>query len=167
MKKIYIQVLGKLGVIVVASMLLGSLEYQYIQVDGYPYRLIRYPVMGPYCLYHMFGIIPLIALFAFYPLIIDLLTTNRFHQGLRRTFFLDLGAFLSGLVFEDVFWFASRALAPLESDPLAFQWVQPSDFSAVFLGHANIFGLILPLWYLILLPPIIAIFSALLMTPSK
>jgi len=153
--------------VIFASIVSANLEYNFILLDALPYREARQPTMGVFYYYHLEAIIPLIGLLAFQPFIYEVLSKTRSSEGLRTTFALGVGSLLLGLILEDTGWFVFRLFTPLSSDPLAYQWIRPSDYTASFVGYANIFGLIVPLWYMILIPPIVAILVALLIIPHR
>ncbi|MFX0199258.1 MAG: hypothetical protein ACFFCW_24305 [Candidatus Hodarchaeota archaeon] len=155
-------------IVVLVSVLFANLEYNYIQRESLPYREARKPLVGIFYPYHLEAFIPLIALLAFQPFIHEmLLKRRRSKAGLRMSFALGVGNLLIGLLLVDSVWFMFRVFAPLDSDPLANQWIRPSDYTASIMGYTVILGVTVPLWYMILIPPIIVIFLALLITPHS
>ncbi len=159
--------LSLLLMVILASIISAKLEYQYIHLDGIPYREARLPVIGVFYLYHLEAILPLIMLLTFQPFIYELLSEKRSPETLRMTFAFGVGSLLLGVILEDSGWFLFRTFTPLPSDPLAHQWIQPADPTAAAAGYVAIWGVIIPLWYVILTPPIIAIFSALALTSNR
>ena len=153
--------------VVFTSILFAGLEYNYILLDALPHREARQPLIGVFYYYHLGIIIPLTSLVAFQPFIQEIISKTRSSLSLRMTFALGVGSLLLGLILEDVGWFIFRLLAPLSSDPLAYQWIRPTDYTASIIGYFRIFGVVVPLWYLILMPPIVAILVALLTVPRR
>ena len=144
------------------------LEYYYVLVQSVPYREARQPVLGNFYSYDFVFFLPLQLFFAFQPIIYQFFAVRRSSANLRRLFALGLASSFLGLILRDASWFLFRTFAPLSADPLGHQWIRPSDYTSSVLGYAIIFGLTVPLWYIALLPPIIAIFVSLLIAhPSN
>lgn len=152
--------------VILVSIISGSLEYTYIHLDGLPYREARQPIIGTFYYYHLEAIIPVIGLIAFQPVIYEVLSRHSASLDLRRILAFCFGNLLLALILEDATWFMLRRFSPLLSDPLAYEWIRPSDYTASSLGYSVIFGAIIPLWYLILVPPIVAIYAALIVLPK-
>ena len=150
---------------VIASIMLSNLEYNYIHAEGLPYREVQPPTIGVFYYYHLGAIIPLIGLIAFFPFIYEALGKEKPREYLRMTLALGLASLFLGILLQDSLWFAYRMLAPIDLDPFAHQWIRPSDYTASMTGYVMIFGITVPLWYFTLIPPIIAIYLALLITP--
>jgi len=152
-------------IVVFASIMCAKLEYNYILLDALPYREGQKPLIGLFYYYHLEAIVPLIGPLAFQPFIYETLSKKRSSRKLRMSLALGVGSLLLGTIAEDISWFTFRLFGPLPSDPLAYQWIRPSDYTAHILGYARIFGSVVPLWYLVLAPPIIAIFAAVFALP--
>lgn len=153
-------------VAILFALAFAYLEYNYILVDGVPYREARSPVIANLYGYDLLIFIPALALFSFYPLIWQALTKGLSSANLRIFIAVGVGSFLLSLVLKDASWYLLRAFSPISSDPLAHQWIRPSDYTASLLGSAEIWGLRIPLWYIALSPLIIAIFISLRITQS-
>ncbi len=143
------------------------LEYNFIQIDSLPYREAKPPTAAFLYPYQLVVFLPFLLLLAFYPVIGQTITKTRPTMNLKRPIALGLGAILLGLILQDLFWFLFRTLAPYATDPLAHQWIRPTDYSATFLGYAQIAGVIVPLWYIAFLPLIIAAIVSLIVSPSQ
>lgn len=154
-------------IVAIISIAFASLEYNYILFDSLPYREAQQPVIGIFHVYQLLIFIPTIALMSFQPFIYQALSGNRSSGRSRKTLALGVASLLLGLILEDAVWFLHRLLIPLPTDPLANQWIRPSDYTATVLGYAKILGTIIPLWYLILTPPIIAIIMAITLIPNS
>ena len=140
------------------------IEYNFFLIEGLPFREVRQPAVGFLYSYDLMFFVPMIILISFAPLIYQILTKHLRDQNLKRPFGLGIGAALLGLILKDAGWFLFRAASPLLTDPLAHQWIRSSDYTASFIGSAQILGLTLPLWYLAFVPPIVALFVSLIIT---
>jgi len=158
-----------LAVLSAALSAIGSawLEYNFIQDQGMPFRETNPPTIAFLYPYQLAVFLPLLALLAFYPSINQALTKTSSFSSLKRPVALGIGTLSLSIIFQDGFWFLLRALAPIAADPLAHQWIRPSDYTAGFLGYAQIAGLIIPLWYIVLLPIILAAIVSLLISPPS
>ena len=150
--------------VILFALAFAYLEYYYILVDGVPYREAMTPVIANLYGYDLLIFIPALALFSFYPLIRQAMTKSMTPANPRTTIAIGLGSFLLSLILKDATWYLFRSFAPVYSDPLAHQWIRPSDYTASLLGYADIWGLRIPLWYIVLSPIIIAIFISLRIT---
>ena len=152
-------------VVIFFSLVGAYLEYNYFLLDGLPFREVKPPTIGFLYNYDLIFFIPITIMFAFAPIIYQLLTKHSFiDQSLKRPLALGIGTTMLGLILKDAGWFLIRVTAPLLTDPLAHQWIRPSDYTASFIGSAQILGLTLPLWYLALVPPIVALLISLVIT---
>ena len=154
-------------VIVFFSFAFAYLEYNYFLVDGTPYREAKTPIIASLYSYDLFIFIPALALFSFYPLIWQVFSRKIISKSVRKITALGVGSFLLGVVIKDASWHLLRAIVPISTDPLAHQWIRPTDSTATFMGYAEIFGLRIPLWYLALLTLITAIFISLLISQNS
>lgn len=149
----------------IVAILAGYLEYYYIWVNSLPAREIQTPAVGFLLSYQIIAVIPIIALISFQPLINEVINhRNQFKA--RTTLPIGVASLLLGIMTQDATWFAFRAIAPSVGDPLAYNWIRPNDYTAQALGYAPIFGLIIPIWYFIFAPAIIAIIAALFIVPE-
>ena len=143
------------------------LEYNFIQNEGLPFREATSPTIAFLYPYQLAVFLPLNVLLAFYPAISQALTKTSSFSSLKRPATLGIGILSLSIVFQDSFWFLFRALTPIAADPLAHQWIRPSDYTAGFLGYAQIAGLLIPLWYIVLFPIILAAIVSLLISPPS
>jgi hypothetical protein len=143
------------------------LEYSYIQIEALPYREAKTPTIAFLYPYQLAVFLPFLALLAFYPLLSQTITKTHPSATLKRPIALGIGTLLLSLILQDGFWFLFRTLAPIATDPLAHQWIRPTDYTATFIGYAQIAGLIIPLWYIALLPLILAAIISLLISPPQ
>ncbi len=152
-------------VIVFISLVAGYLEYNYLLIEGLPFREVKTPTLAFLYPYDLVFFVPLILLLALSPTLYQILNKNRpTEQSLKRYFALSIGGILIGLMLKDASWFLFRLVSPLGSDPLAYNWIRVSDYTASFIGSVEILGVVLPIWYLALIPPIAAVFISLLIT---
>ena len=142
-------------------------DYNFILFDTIPLREAKPPTLANLYNYDLLVFIPALVIFSFNPLIYQLLWKDRGTISLRRPIAFGTASFLLGLIIKDAGWYLYRAIAPVASDPLAYQWIRPSDYTATILGYAEILGLRIPLWYIAFSPLIIAIFVSLVISPSK
>lgn len=160
------------------------LEYYYILLDSQPYRYMSEPVLFVFYPYHLFPIIPMLISIAFAPLLLQYifdfhLTTGKmevapsvaqylmkFHFVAEKKglFILGLANLLQGLTTLDFFWYALRVLAPSPTDPLAGKWLSTGDWTSLSLGYLNLFGLVIPNWYLATLALTIPVYLAFLIS---
>lgn len=143
------------------------LDYNFILFDTIPFREAKPPILANLYAYDLLVFIPVLVVLAFNPLICEFLWKDKGTVSIRRSFAFGAASFLLGLIIKDAGWYLFRAIAPVASDPLAFQWIRPSDYTATILGYAEILGLRIPLWYIALSPLIIAIFVSLVISPNK
>ncbi len=141
------------------SLAFAYLEYNYILFDTIPFREAKPPLIANLYIYDLIVFISALTIFSFYPFINQVVRNSRI--SLRRPLTFGAGSLLLSLVLKDASWCMFRAVAPVGSDPLAYQWIRPLDYTATVLGYAEIAGLRIPLWYLALTPFIIAIFVSL------
>ncbi len=146
---------------------LGWLEYYFINIESIPYREAKPPTAGFLFPYQLAVFLPLLLLLAFYPLINQLISKARTTANLRRPIALGIGTFLLSLILQDSSWFILRTVAPTATDPLAYQWIRPTDYTATFLGNAQIVGITIPLWYLVLIPIILATIVSIIISPPQ
>lgn len=146
-------------VVIFFAFAFAYLEYNYILFDTIPFREAKPPAIANLYGYDLLVFIPALAVFSFSPFLHRAL--KRKHASLRRSFAFGLGSFLMSLIIKDASWYLFRTVAPIASDPLAYQWIRPLDYSATVLGYADILGARIPLWYIALLPLIVAIFVSL------
>jgi hypothetical protein len=143
------------------------LEYNFILLDGLPYREAQLPALGFLYVHDLVFFVPMLLLLAFTPTIYFKLSKQPLKgQTLRRNFALGLGSAMIGLILRDACWFLIRTVAPIASDPLAYQWIKPSDYTASFIGSVQL-GATIPLWYVAFLPPIIATLISLMITSPE
>ena len=156
-------------VTVIAVILFGFaltyLEYNFVLQDMIPYREAHTPDFAWLYSYQIAIFLPILIFIAIQPLIQQIYGKFQLKTPLRRPIALAIGCLLLGTIVIDMSWFLFRALTPIATDPLANQWIRPTDYSAALIGYAQIFTVILPLWYIAFLPPIIAIFVALIISP--
>jgi hypothetical protein len=157
MKRTSFQVLIRTLLAGVPAALLGFLEYRFILHNNLPYKLFRQPIGGILFDYQLVGIIPLLFILAFQPNILDVALSARGKNMGRREIALSMGVFLLCLIIQDLSWFMSRVFYPLVSDPSAHKFIKISDHSSTVLGYAKIGGVVIPVWYLVLIPIIIAL----------
>ncbi len=143
------------------------LDYNFVLFDTIPFREAKPPMLANLYTYDLFAFLPALAIFAFSPLIYQFLWKGRSSISLRRPFAFGVASFMLSLVLKDAAWYLFRAIAPVASDPLAYQWIRPSDYTATILGYAEILGFRIPLWYIALSPLIIAIFTSLIISPPQ
>ncbi len=157
-----------LTIIVVVLFSFGAayLEYNYILFSDLPYREAKPPFFGTLYGYQFVLFIPVLVWLAFQPFIQQTFQRIRSSGALRRTLALGVAGSLLGLMLEDAGWFLFRLLSPVASDPLAHQWIRASDYTASMIGYATILGVVIPLWYFVLLTPVAAIIVALIISPS-
>ncbi len=147
--------------VVLVSILLSGLDYYFVQLDGLPLREARLPSLGPFYADQLVGLLPVTVVVCFGTSISDLF--RGVDRGLlRQEIALGIANLMLAMILEDGLWYAFRALAPLSVDPFGGRWIQPSDATAAALGYANIAGSIIPIWYFILIPPIVAILVGLM-----
>ena len=142
------------------ALFLAYLEYYYIFLDGFPYRIASEPILFVYYEYHIFPVIPILALIAFGPLVHQYLFKFYLTTEIKGLFVLGLVNLLQGLTTLDFFWFVFRVLAPNPTDPLAGIWIRAGDWTSLSIGHIDLFGFLFPAWYLITLPLIIPVYIA-------
>ncbi len=154
-------------VVLVVSILLTGLDYYFMQLDGLPYREARTPTYWIFYGDQLLLVFPIIAIVSLEMAITDLLRGAGW--GLvRQEFALGIADFFLGVMVEDSLWYAFRVFAPLKTDPLAGSWIRPAEPTATLLGYASIGGVIVPLWYFVLIPPVVAIMVALLvLSPAE
>ena len=148
-------------VVVFFAFAFAYLEYNYILFDSIPFREAKPPIIANLYSYDLLVFVPALTMFSFYPLIYRVLSNKKYSVSLRRPAAFGIASLLLSLILKDAAWYLFRTLAPVASDPLAHQWVRPSDYTATILGYAEIFGLRIPLWYLALLPLVTAVFISL------
>ena len=147
--------------VVLVSILLSGLDYYFVQLDGLPLREARLPSLGPFYPDQLAALLPVTAVVCFEVAILDLIRGG--DRGLlRQESALGIANLMLAMILEDGLWYGFRALAPLSSDPFGGRWIQPSDATAAALGYVNIVGSIVPIWYFILVPPIVAILVGLM-----
>ncbi len=151
--------------VVLFSFASAYVEYNFVLFDALPYREAVQPVLGIFYGYHLVFFLPVLVWLAFQPFLGQVLLKVRSSVALRRTLALGVAGVFLGVVIEDAGWFLFRFLAPLASDPLAHQWIRGSDYTASVAGYATIVGVVVPLWYFVLLTPVVAIFVALAISP--
>ena len=151
-------------VVIFFALAFAFLEYNYILFDTIPLREAKPPAIANLYSYDLIVFIPALIMFSFYPLIYQTLQRKRI--PLRRPTAFGVASLLLSLIIKDAGWYLFRALAPVASDPLAHQWIRPSDYTATLLGYAEILGLRIPLWYIALSPLIIAIFVSLIISQN-
>ena len=152
--------------VVVFSLGAAYLEYNYILFDSVPYREAELPAFGIFYNYQFLLFFPILVWLAFQPFIQQIMLKVRSSEDIRRTLALGLANAFLGIMLEDAGWFFFRLVAPVASDPLAYQWIRPSDYTSSAIGFASILGAVIPLWYFVLLIPVAAIFAALVISPS-
>ena len=151
-------------VVVFFAVAFAFLEYNYVLFDTIPFREAKPPAVANLYGYDLIVFLPALFIFSFYPLINQVLQKGR--QSLRRPVAFGVACLLLSLVLKDAAWYMFRALFPVASDPLAYQWIRPSDYTATLLGYAEIVGFRIPLWYIALTPLIVAIFISLIISQN-
>ena len=151
-------------VVVFFAVAFAFLEYNYILFDTIPFREAKPPAVANLYVYDLLVFLPALFIFSFYPLINQVLQKGR--QSLRRPVAFGVACLLLSLVLKDAGWYMFRALFPVVSDPLAYQWIRPSDYTATLLGYADFVGFRIPLWYIALTPVIVAIFISLIISQN-
>ena len=150
---------------VLFSFAMAYLEYNFVLFDVLPYREAVQPSFGSWYAYHFVFFLPVLMWVGFQPFISQLLLKASSSEAFRKAFALGLAGLFLGVILEDVGWFLFRLLAPLSSDPLAHQWIRSTDYTSSVIGYATIAGAVIPLWYFVLLIPIVAILIALVIGP--
>ena len=143
------------------------LEYNFINIESLPYREARPPTVAFLYPYQLAVCLPFLLLLAFYPLLTQITPKRQASGNLRRPIALGIGTLLLCLVIQDGFWFLLRLFAPTVTDPLAHQWIRPTDYTATWIGYAQIAGVVIPLWYLAFFPIILAAIVSLIISPSQ
>ncbi len=151
--------------VLAASILLAGLEYHYFQVNGVPSREADFPVFGPFFLYQVQIFFPVLGILSFQPFIREVASRRYVQWAYRQTLALGFSCTALGLLLQDLVWFAFRTYAPIATDPLAHRWILPADPTAYFLGFATILGAVVPIWYIVLGTPIVAVLVALFILP--
>ncbi|MCL5067771.1 MAG: hypothetical protein M1368_05390 [Thaumarchaeota archaeon] len=166
-RRVKLAYLVSLFSVLLVSVLFGYLEYNFVEVSNVPLREARQPLIGIFYSYQLGIFFPIIAIVAFSQFLQELTSRAASMWSIKQTLALGAAGFLLGVLLEDISWFAFRAFAPVSSDPLAHHWILPSDPSAYSLGYANIFGGIVPLWYIVIGSPAIAMIIALFILPHN
>ena len=151
--------------VILFAFALTYLEYNFVLQDMIPYREAHTPDVAWLYSYQITIFLPMLIFIAIQPLIQQIYGKTQPKTPLRRPVALAIACLMLGTIILDMSWFLFRTLTPLATDPLANQWIRPTDYTAAFIGQAQIFTLTLPLWYIAFLPPIIAIFVALIISP--
>ena len=159
------QFLATILSVTAASILLAGLEYHYFQVNGVPSREASFPILGPFFLYQFQIFLPVIGIVSFQLFIREVASRRYVQWAYRQTLALGSVCTALGLLLQDFSWFVFRMNAPIASDPLAHRWILPEDPTAYFLGFATIFGAVVPLWYIVLGTPVVAVLVALFIIP--
>jgi hypothetical protein len=153
------------------SVLYGVLEYYWIVTDrDVPFRYGNQPIfLGQFNMYHITIMFPLFIIAAFAPLIDDLVVKSNPIIEKWYTFFLGMAGFGFAILVEDITWFLSRLINPLQADPLGGRWIQSwtaSYASAAFCrqqaggiyvctewtaqrGFIQIGQVVIPYWYIV------------------
>ena len=151
-------------VVVFFAVAFAFLEYNYILYDAIPFREAKPPAIANLYGYDLLVFLPALFIFSFYPLINQVLQKGK--QSLRRPIAFGVACLLTSIVLKDAAWYMFRALFPVTSDPLAYQWIRSSDYTANLLGFADFVGFRIPLWYIALSPLIVAIFISLIINQN-
>ncbi len=149
-----------------SAVLLAGFEYYYLQVNGVPSREASIPLWGPFFGYQAEVFLPVMAILCFQLVLREGVRWTHVEWAFRQTLALGGACLGLGLLLEDSVWFVFRALAPMASDPLAHNWILPADPTANALGSASIFGAVVPLWYIVLGTPVVAVLVALFILPK-
>ncbi len=134
------------------------LEYYYILLDGFPYRIASEPILFVFHSYHIFPVVPILALIAFLPSLHQYLF--KLTSAKNGLYVLGLVNLVQGLTTLDFLWFVFRALAPDPRDPFAGIWIRAGDWTSLSIGYIDLFGFLFPAWYLITIPLIIPFYIA-------
>lgn len=153
--------------VVLSSVLFALLEYRYMGAGLVPSREATLTLVGPFYAYQVEVFLPVIGMLAFYPFLHGLAKADPNPEwSLRQRLALGAASFMIGAVVEDAAWFFLRAYLPSSLDPLAHRWIIPSDPTAYVAGYADIYGLVIPLWYIVALAPALAVLVALFILPE-